>query len=82
MKEPLIFDIGQEGRKAYSLPDISFTEKDIKKLIPGKYLRDNPPDLPQVSELDIVRHFTRLSQLNYSVDTNMYPLRAKNIPSS
>lgn len=42
--------------------------------IPEKYLRKTPPNLPGMSELDVIRHFTRLSKLNYSVDSNFYPL--------
>lgn len=71
MKEPLIFELSKEGRKAYSLPEIDI---DIKKFIPQKYLRESTLGFPEVSELDIVRHFTRLSQMNYCVDTVMYPL--------
>ena len=43
-------------------------------MLPGGLLRRNPPRLPQCSELDVVRHYTRLSQMNYSVDANFYPL--------
>ncbi|MBF0613831.1 MAG: glycine dehydrogenase subunit 2 [Magnetococcales bacterium] len=42
--------------------------------IPSRFLRAQPPQLPQLSELQVVRHFTRLSQLNFSVDTQFYPL--------
>ena len=42
--------------------------------IPGTLLRDSAPKLPELSEIDVVRHFTRLSRLNYSVDSNFYPL--------
>lgn len=69
MKEPLIFELSRTGRKA-----CGFQKVDISGLIPPEYLRTNPPPLPELSELDVVRHFTRLSQLNYCVDTTMYPL--------
>jgi len=74
VKESLIFELSKPGRVSYSLPKIDILKQDIKKCIPEKFLRDSAPDLPELSELDIVRHFTRLSHLNYSVDTVMYPL--------
>lgn len=74
MKEQLIFELSKAGRKAYSLPKIDIPQPDIQKLIPKPYLREFSPELPEVGELDIVRHFTRLSQLNYNIDTVMYPL--------
>ncbi len=72
--EKLIFEISSPGRKGYSLPKLDVPDADIKSLIPQECLRKDGPDLPEVSELDCVRHFTRLSQLNYSIDTNFYPL--------
>ncbi|MDD2498699.1 MAG: aminomethyl-transferring glycine dehydrogenase subunit GcvPB [Desulfitobacteriaceae bacterium] len=70
----LIFEISKPGRKAYSLPDCDVPKQNVEDLIPGEYLRDTAPVLPEVSELDAVRHFTRLSQLNHGVDTGFYPL--------
>jgi glycine dehydrogenase subunit 2 len=72
--EKLIFEIGSAGRKGYSLPKLDVPDADIKTFIPPGALRKSEAALPEVSELDCVRHFTRLSQLNYSVDTNFYPL--------
>jgi glycine dehydrogenase subunit 2 len=72
--EKLIFEIGSAGRKGYSLPGLDIPEEDLKALIPEGSLRKVELALPEVSELDCVRHFTRLSQLNYSVDTAFYPL--------
>src|SRR3972149_9796665 len=74
MLEKLIFELSSPGRKAYSLPGCDVPEKDVKEMIPERFLRKSPLELPEVSELDIVRHFTRLSQLNYSIDTHFYPL--------
>lgn len=69
MTEPLIYDLGVPGRYAHSLPepDVPLAE------LPAEMLRDEL-DLPQLSELDVVRHFTRLSSLNYSIDKGFYPL--------
>ncbi|MFA5147796.1 MAG: aminomethyl-transferring glycine dehydrogenase subunit GcvPB [Candidatus Omnitrophota bacterium] len=72
--EKLIFEIGSAGRRGYSLPKLDVPDADMKELIPEDLLRKSEAALPEVSELDCVRHFTRLSQLNYSVDTNFYPL--------
>jgi glycine dehydrogenase subunit 2 len=67
----LIFDKSVPARRGIKLP-----KSDVAKAQPldAKLLRAKPAELPEVSELDAVRHFTRLSQLNFSVDTQFYPL--------
>lgn len=72
--EKLIFEIGSAGRKGYSFPELDVPKGELKTLIPDGFLRKQLAELTEVSELDCVRHFTRLSQLNYSIDTNFYPL--------
>ncbi len=67
--EPLIFDLSSTGRKAYTLPELDVPVTTL----PGGYVRDDLK-LPEVSELDFVRHYTHLSQKNYSIDTVFYPL--------
>ncbi|MEZ5500341.1 MAG: aminomethyl-transferring glycine dehydrogenase subunit GcvPB [Steroidobacteraceae bacterium] len=69
--EPCIFDYSQDGRSAHAQWAEPATLPDD---LPADALRREPPMLPQVSELDVVRHFTRLSQLNFSIDTHFYPL--------
>jgi len=70
MSEKLIFEHSQTGRRATAqMPAASATRH-----IPANLRRKNAPLLPQVSELQAVRHFTRLSQLNFSIDTHFYPL--------
>ncbi len=69
MSEPLIFELSSPGRKAFTLPDLDVPPADL----PEKYLRDELP-LPEVSEVDVIRHYLRLSQLNYAVDKGFYPL--------
>ena len=59
------------GRRAWSLPELDVPAANTP---PALHRRRQPPDLPEVSETDIVRHFTRLSQINYGVDTGFYPL--------
>jgi glycine dehydrogenase subunit 2 len=56
------------------LPDLGETEATLKAKIPAKTLRKKEPNIPSLSELDVVRHFTRLSQKNFCVDTHFYPL--------
>ncbi len=70
-QEPLIFQYSRPGRGA---TDQWPREPSAPLEIPRELQRSQPPLLPQVSELDAVRHFTRLSQLNFSIDTHFYPL--------
>ena len=72
--EPSIFELGAPGRRGPALPAAGVPELPLDDLIPAKFLRAVPPPLPEVSERDVVGHFTRLSHLNYSVDAQMYPL--------
>ncbi|GJL80019.1 MAG: glycine dehydrogenase [Nitrospinaceae bacterium] len=72
--EPVIFDMGSPGRHAYSLPECDVPEIEIETLLPPDEIRGPIDDFPELSELDVVRHFTRLSQWNFSIDTNFYPL--------
>ena len=74
MSEPLIFEKSVPGRKGYSLPDLDVPEVPIAELVPADYLRKDPPLLPELSEVDVVRHFTNLSRDNYGVDQGFYPL--------
>lgn len=72
--EPLIFERSVEGRQAYSLPACDVPETKPEELIPREYLRDDIDGFPEVSEPEVVRHFTRLSQWNYGIDTGFFPL--------
>lgn len=74
MKNKLIFEKSTPGRTAYSLPECDVEKRDLEKLIPSKLLRTKPPELPEVSELELVRHFIELSHKNLAVDTTFYPL--------
>jgi glycine dehydrogenase subunit 2 len=67
--EPLLWDKGAKGRSGYSLPP-----RDVDHAPVDDALRGEGPDFPDLSELDVVRHFTRLSQWNFGVDSGMYPL--------
>jgi glycine dehydrogenase subunit 2 len=67
--EPLLWEKGAKGRFAYSMPRHDVDRADMDEALPGA-----GPDFPDLSELDVVRHYTRLSQWNFSVDSGMYPL--------
>ena len=70
--DKLIFDLSKEGRRGYSLPANHWTST-VSEL-PAGLKRSEAPALPQVSELDVVRHYTNLSQMNFGVDSGFYPL--------
>lgn len=73
-EESLLFELSSPGRKAYSLPSLDVPDIDIKALLPKGETREEIKDFPELSELDVVRHYTRLSQWNFSIETNFYPL--------
>lgn len=72
--QPLIFELSTEGRIGYSLPDLDVPEVDLSSLLPEGMLREQEAELPEVSELDIMRHYTALSNRNHGVDSGFYPL--------
>lgn len=73
--ESLIFDRSQPGRKGYRLPPLDVDETPLDEIVPAELRRDdNLEGVPEVSEVDVVRHFTRISTWNYSIDLGMYPL--------
>lgn len=69
-----IFDIGEEGRIGLRLPSLDVPEKNLTELIPAELIRKEDPKLPQVSQVEVVRHYTKLSRMNYGVDNGIYPL--------
>jgi glycine dehydrogenase subunit 2 len=71
--ERLIFEKSVKGRIGYSLPQNDVPKAD-KGTIYGSLLRKESPEIPEVSEVDVVRHYTSLSQRNYGVDSGFYPL--------
>src|SRR5579859_443954 len=72
-EEGSIFERGSPGRNAASLPVLDVPEVSPKTVL-GALARSDAASLPEVSEPEVMRHFTRLSQWNYSIDTNFYPL--------
>jgi len=73
-EEPVLFELGSPGRKGYSLPATSIPEVEPETLLPPDEIREPIENFPELNELDVVRHFTRLSQWNFSIDSNFYPL--------
>jgi glycine dehydrogenase subunit 2 len=71
--EGLIFEKSSLGKRAYRLPPLDVPEVDEKELL-GKAARQDLGNMPEVSEVEIIRHFTRMSTWNYAVDHGMYPL--------
>ena len=73
--EALIFERSQPGRAGYSLPALDVDKLSLDDLIPREFQRDDDlAGMPEVTEVDVVRHFTRMSTWNYSIDQGLYPL--------
>src|SRR5690554_679218 len=72
--EKLIFELSKPGRKAYMLPANDVEDVAVDSLIPGEFLSESELDLPELYEVDIIRHYTNLSNKNYGLDTGFYPL--------
>jgi glycine dehydrogenase subunit 2 len=72
--QPLIFELSRPGRVAYSLPPCDVPETPLEQLIPETLLRKKPAELPEVYEVDVIRHYTALSRRNFGVDNGFYPL--------
>ncbi len=69
-----LFELSGRGKRAALLPACDVPEKPLNQLLPAEQLAAEPPDLPELTEPDVVRHFVNLSTLNCSVDTHFYPL--------
>ncbi len=72
--EPTLFELSQPGRRAWSLRTTRLPEWGPPELVPTEHLREDPAEVAEVSERDLVAHFTRLSHRQYSVDLGAYPL--------
>ncbi len=71
---PVIFELSVPGRVGASYPAVDVPLTPLEQLVPPEQLREDPAALPEVSELDVVRHYTRLSHRNFSIDEGFYPL--------
>jgi len=74
LEEKLLFELDRPGRNGVDLPASDVPEADVEALLGHLARRKTPEMLPELSEVDVVRHFTRLSQMNYGVDSGLYPL--------
>lgn len=70
----LIFEIGRPGRVAYSLPESDVDSVDLEEKLPKHLIRDEEVNLPEVSELELMRHYVALSKKNFGVEDGFYPL--------
>lgn len=71
MSEPLVFELSQEGRRGFAYPASDVPAGDT---LPAHLSREVPPELPELSELSVVRHYSRLSKMSFGVDHGLYPL--------
>ena len=71
--EPTIFERSSPGRIAIRLPESDVPARSVDDMIGPENLREDLP-LPEVSQVDVIRHYTRLSSINYGIDTGFYPL--------
>jgi len=74
LPEPTVFDKSRPGRRSWSLPALDVADVDPADALPGVELTQALPGLPELAELDLVRHVTRLSQRNHGIDVGFYPL--------
>jgi glycine dehydrogenase subunit 2 len=70
----LLFEMSHAGRRCHRLPLSDVPATEASKLLPADALAEGPPPLPEVGEVDLIRHFVNLSKRNMSIDTNFYPL--------
>ncbi len=72
--EPLLFEISSPGKKGYQLPELDVPAVDPADALGAANVRDEIEGFPEVSEVEAIRHFTRLSTWNYAIDLGLYPL--------
>ena len=72
--EPLLFEISSPGKKGYQLPELDVPAVDATRVLGSENVRDQIENFPEVSEVEVIRHFTRLSTWNYAIDLGLYPL--------
>jgi glycine dehydrogenase subunit 2 len=72
--EPLLFELSSPGKKGYQLPELDVPKVDPAEALGGSVIRSEIEDFPEVSEVEVIRHFTRLSSWNFAIDLGLYPL--------
>ena len=73
-RTPLIFDESKQGRKGFITPKSTVKSFDLETFLPRNLIRNDYPPLPEVTEFQVVRHFTKLSSKNHHIDKDFYPL--------
>src|SRR5262245_6570697 len=74
LNERLVFEEGSPGRRGFNLPALDVPQKDVTEINGESLLRNDVPGMPELSEVDVIRHFTRLSTWNFHIDLGLYPL--------
>ena len=72
--EPTVFELSHPGRSGFRLPELDVPDVDPAEALGEENLRSGPPELPELSEPEVVRHFTRLAEMNFHIDRAIYPL--------
>ncbi len=72
--EPLLFELSSPGKRGYQLPPLDVPNVDAEQALGERNVREGIEEFPEVSEFESLRHFTRLSTWNYSIDLGLYPL--------
>jgi glycine dehydrogenase subunit 2 len=72
--EPLLFELSSPGKRGYQLPPLDVPEVDPSQALGKENVREEIEDFPEISEFEVLRHFTRLSTWNYAIDLGLYPL--------
>ncbi len=72
--EPLLFELSSPGKRAYQLPALDVPEVDPAEALGAENVRSEIEGMPEVSEVEVIRHFTRLSTWNYGIDLGLFPL--------
>jgi glycine dehydrogenase subunit 2 len=74
LNERLLFEITSTGRRAYDLPPLDTPSRPLEQILGPELLHDGVEGMPELSEVEVIRHFTRLSTWNYNIDLGLYPL--------
>src|SRR5437868_2827828 len=72
--EPLLFELSSPGKRGYQLPELDVPAVNAAEALGAENVRAEIDDFPEVSEVEAIRHFTRLSTWNYAIDLGLYPL--------
>src|SRR5688572_5512875 len=74
LSERLVFEEGSPGRRGYNLPALDVPDTPLEEIVGLEFLRDPVAGMPELSEVEVIRHFTRISTWNYHIDLGLFPL--------